>query len=367
MDVNAQQTIGPASGCLTNTALRNWATTQLENNAIRVNTMLQSSSLVRYFTRAAVAAIPALIFAPAPAVANADITALFDPSAGISAADQATIDSAIAFYNTYLTSNIALTIDFGTQTGGGATSIKDVYGSLSYADYYAGLATNAAATGNAVQTSAVASLPNQANNPVTGTGGVSMTTTLAALYGLGPQTSESWSACGNLVGTACIDIGQPDLGTPSLLGEVQHEINEVLGTSSALSTSGLPNPDNPSAADLFRYNAPGLRGFAINTSTDEPCTGTPTAYFSVNGGTTNLNNYNNCNNGGDYGDWGGNAGGPQVQDAFGGPTDFTSMALAWNSTPKVRLTRRAARAGVSPSGHVRSSQFPVRVNSPLRV
>jgi hypothetical protein len=41
--------------------------------------------------------------------------------------------------------------------------------------------------------------------------------------------------------------------------------------------------------------------------------------------------------------------------------------LAWNSTPKVRLTRRAARAGVSPSGHVRSSQFPVRVNSPLRV
>ena len=80
-----------------------------------------------------------------------------------------------------------------------------------------------------------------------------------------------------------------------------------LGTSSALPNGGGTVPGNPAAADLFRYGAPGVRSFALNTSTAEPCTGTPTAYFSVNGGITNLSNYNNCNNGGDYGDWGGAA------------------------------------------------------------
>lgn len=59
-----------------------------------------------------------------------------------------------------------------------------------------------------------------------------------------------------------------------------------------------------------------VRSFSYNSSTDVPCTGSPTAYFSINGGATNLNQYNNCNNGEDYGDWI-YIDGKQVQDAFG--------------------------------------------------
>ncbi|MBV8731269.1 MAG: PEP-CTERM sorting domain-containing protein [Acidobacteriia bacterium] len=113
-------------------------------------------------------------------------------------------------------------------------------------------------------------------------------------------------------------------GTPqaALFGDVEHETDEVLGTSSALPNGGGTVPTDPKAADLFRYSAPGVRSFAINTSTAEPCTGTPTGYLSINGGITNLNPYNNCNNGGDYGDWIFDDG-HQVQDAFG-PDDVPS-------------------------------------------
>ena len=282
----------------------------------------------------------ALGVASAPAMANPTITAVFDPAAnggaGISPADQTTILNALAFYNTNITSTFSTTIDFSTQSAGGASSIKDVYTGVGYGTYYSYLAANAAATLNPVQTSAVASLPNATNNPVTGTGGVAMTTTLALVGGIAPQISNTWSQCGGLTGIACITLGTGELGQPGLLGVVQHEIDEVLGTSSNLPNGGGTRPANPSAADLFRYSAPGVRSFALNTSKTVPCTGTPTAYFSVNGGNTNLSNYNNCNNGGDYGDWGGGANTPaiQVQDAFGNPSNFTSLTLA---APEVAL------------------------------
>jgi hypothetical protein len=55
----------------------------------------------------------------------------------------------------------------------------------------------------------------------------------------------------------------------------------------------------------------------------------------LDGGVTNKNFYNNCSNGGDYGDWGGgNAVNPQVQDAFGDPTDAPFLTLG---SPEVAL------------------------------
>ena len=92
-------------------------------------------------------------------------------------------------------------------------------------------------------------------------------------------------------------------------------------------------PTDPLAADLYRYSASGVRSFALNTSTAVPCTGSPTAYFSIDGGVTNLNSYNNCNNGGDYGDWIG-VDGLQVQDAFGPDTQAASLNI---SSPEVKL------------------------------
>jgi hypothetical protein len=71
----------------------------------------------------------------------------------------------------------------------------------------------------------------------------------------------------------------------------------------------------------------------LNTSTDVPCTGTPTAYLSIDSGGTDLDDYNNCNNGGDYGDWIGTSG-LQVQDAFGPDSQAASLTL---SSPEVTL------------------------------
>jgi hypothetical protein len=274
-----------------------------------------------------------------PAFANPVIVAEFDQGAGFTSADKAQIQAALDFYQTNITSNFTVTIAFGAQGGGGASSLT-LSTTSTYNNYYNALV--AASSGNATDTSAIASLGGGPHtiNPVTGSSDVELSTTLAAFLGLDVQSSVSFAACGGLIASACIQIGTNVLtggagGTPqaSLFGTTQHEVDEVLGTISALPNSGGAIPSDPRAADLFRYSAPGVRSFALNVSTDVPCTGSPTAYLSVDSGLTNLNPYNNCNNGGDYGDWN-FADGLQVQDAFGPDDVASSLNLA---SPEVTL------------------------------
>ena len=273
-----------------------------------------------------------------PAMANPMITANF--TSDYSAADEAVVNNALNFYQQNMTSTFALTIDFGSQAANtGASSIKDVYTGLNYSSYYNALAANQ----NSANASAIASLGGGGlNNPVNGTSTVSMATTLAKVLGLAGQTTETYSECGNMSGNACITINSNALsagngGTPGadLFSLVEHEFNEVLGTSSAL-PNGVPTSQatTPSAADLFRYSANEVRSWATNPSTSVSCSNsTPSAYFSVDGGITNLSNYNNCSNGGDYGDWANNPN-PQVQDAFGDGTSTPFLTLA---SPEVTL------------------------------
>lgn len=305
------------------------------NAATRKNRRVSSFGLV---------AAAALGMAASPALANPTITADF--AAGFSAADEAVINTALAFYETNISNTFSLTIDFGTQAAGtGASSIKAVYSSISYASYYNDLVASAASSGNTVQASAVASLgtPVNGKNPVTNTTHVALTATLANVLGLVASYSQAWTQCDGLTGAACIDIGTDylssgDGGTPAagLLGVVEHEFDEVLGTSSNLPNGGGTVPSNPSAADLFRYSAAGVRSYSTNDGSSATCpNGTPAAYLSVDGGTTNLDNYNNCNNGADYGDWAYNpSSAPQVQDAYGSPSDSPSLTLA---SPEVAL------------------------------
>jgi hypothetical protein len=84
---------------------------------------------------------------------------------------------------------------------------------------------------------------------------------------------------------------------------VEHETDEVLGTVSCIGTSGgapydqcNPGYTDASAADLFRYSAAGVRSFL------DTADGT-SAYFSIDGGVTDIADYNNSPNGEDYGDW----------------------------------------------------------------
>ncbi len=266
------------------------------------------------------------------------INVVYDPTVGFSSADMAAIQSAVDFYTANMSSNFSLTVAIGGQSAGGASS-QWYYGSYSYATYYNALVANS--SGNATDTAAIASLGGpSANNPVTGSTTINMTATLASTLGLGSQYSSAFSSCGNLNANACITLNTTLLntsGTPgaALEGIVQHEMDEVLGTASALPNGGGTVPTIPMVADLYRYSAPGVRSFALNTSTSVPCSGTPTAYFSVDGGNTSPTGatYNNCNNGGDYGDWIGTSG-QNVQDAYGSYSQTVTLNM---NSPEVQV------------------------------
>jgi hypothetical protein len=293
------------------------------------------------FRNTAFAAMLALLVvtdaAITPVRANPSITVLFDPSVGFSAADESVIENAIDFYQTDITSTFSVTVAFGSQSGGGgaASFFTDT---ASYNSYYSALVANS--SGNATDTSAIASLGGgpHINNPVTGSSDIGMAATLAALLGVGAQGSAAFSQCGGLVANACIQIGANALNTSGapaagLNGIVQRAFDEVLGTSSALPNGGGTVPTDPFAADLYRYAATGVRSFALNSSVSVPCTGTPTAFLSIDGGATDLNPYNNCNNGGDYGNWL-FTDGLRVQDAFAPDDVARSLSL---TSPEVTL------------------------------
>ena len=55
-------------------------------------------------------------------------------------------------------------------------------------------------------------------------------------------------------------------------------------------------PHDYSVPDLFRYSAVGVRDLTTGRNGS-------TAYFSINGGTTNLGSWNNNPNNGDLADW----------------------------------------------------------------
>src|SRR5260370_27842940 len=112
---------------------------------------------------------------------------------------------------------------------------------------------------------------------------------------------------------------------------VGHEIDEVLGLGSAL--HGPTSPADPWTEDLSLWASPGVRSFTANTSTTNPCSSTPMSFFSIDGGSTDLNEFNNCNNGGDYGDWITHTP-SQVQDAF---TNFSG-------SPSLSVTSLEVRA-----------------------
>lgn len=87
-------------------------------------------------------------------------------------------------------------------------------------------------------------------------------------------------------------------GQYDITAAAEHEISEVMGRISTLGETGLP-----SVLDELRYTAPGTLATATST----------TAYFSLDGGTTDLGDYN-TNAGADMGDWA--SAGTLTTDAF---------------------------------------------------
>jgi hypothetical protein len=69
-----------------------------------------------------------------------------------------------------------------------------------------------------------------------------------------------------------------------------HELAEVLGRIGGLSST---TPSWRTPFDLYRFKSPGVLDFGYNDA----------AYFSINGGVTNLKAFNNSTSGGDRSDW----------------------------------------------------------------
>jgi hypothetical protein len=231
--------------------------------------------------------------------ANASIYITYDPNAGLGQSTPGFFNEVA--YGTYLT---ALT----------ATASSDAVDLGALAAMNA-LDTAAYGTGNAEITSALAgalgitqTVGNGANS-VAGTtsgGAICYTPGVGTCYnGIIDITTQAHLTSEEPGQTLYYDQngGTQDANAYDFYSVVEHELDEVLGTSSCVDTNGsltndCPDSGTPSAVDLFRYQS---AGNLVLLST------TPGAYFSYDGGVTNGSPtgsvYNTVANGNDYADF----------------------------------------------------------------
>jgi hypothetical protein len=247
----------------------------------------------------------------------------------------ATLNSTVAGYyaSTFSDANAKIYITMGT-TGLGES--EQYFNFMTYSAYAAAL------TGNphqdALQASALAALNAYDATPY-GSGDVEITAALGSALGLtgltgiiegAPNPSNDGDSCTLGVSANCYNGiitlsnsqsyfyddqgGTETSGQYDFYAVVQHETDEILGTSSCISTgsSTLTDPcggNTPSAVDLYRYNSAG--DLALNSACigvgGTATVGCPAgAYFSYDGGTSNGAGafvYNTVANGDDYADF----------------------------------------------------------------
>ena len=216
------------------------------------------------------------------------INVTFDTSVGTApGAFETDVEAAAAFFDKELTNPITVDIavgygEIGGQrvTDGGGES-EAPYNSYSYTAARAALAS--AATSAAAE-EAVSTLP--ASDP-TGLGTVYIPQAEADALGLASGVA---SGSAGFSSTADWNYSLSNLAVPNeidFIGAVEHEFSEILGR-----VSGLDERSEHSIMDLFRYSAAGTRSLVAGKA----------AYFSIDGGTTDLGIFNTVA-GGDYGDW----------------------------------------------------------------
>lgn len=264
------------------------------------------------------------------------ITAVYDSTITANAhaaAIESAINSAIGFYESTFSNPINVAITFSNM-GSGLGQSASYFSSVQYSSYVSALTSTA--SGDATDTTALAHIPVQTNNPITHDANIDVkSANLAAVGMIGPNVNG---------GTISLNSGATTAGgcasnCYNLETVAEHEIDEVLGLGSdafnkANGYSGIYL--DPMAEDLFRYNSSGALSYYANGGPAN----TGAAYFSLNG-TTHLAQFNNSSSqlNNDAGDWAsgplptGNF--PQVQDAVGSPG--SSPLLNGNSPEVVAL------------------------------
>lgn len=212
-----------------------------------------------------------------------------------STAIQAAINAAISEITSLITDNITVNIKF-VQVNTGLGMSSTFISTMSYStQFYPILATKQPTSDHNI---AYASLPPTSPLPLAAPNDT-MTATLPFLRLFGipimPPPGDFDSTIGLNISICNLTRTSVDPSKYDLQSVVLHEMDEVLGTSSALSQpppAAIPSSANP--ADFFRYSALNVRSFDNATDT--------APYFSIDSGATDIANYNH-DGVGDYGDW----------------------------------------------------------------
>ena len=208
------------------------------------------------------------------------------------------INTAIQALESIITTNETMSIHFGYGTIGGTTTTVSALGQSSYSiNVYNYTQVRNALISHAATVAALsgvaASLPS--TDP---TGGGQIYLTLAEAHALGLASGTNVGTVGGVGISDTISLGFTAAGTSVVgggawaVGVFEHEISEVLGRVQALGTAF--GTGNYTPLDFFRYSSAGSM---------ELTQGGTSAYFSVNGGTTNLGAFNLLLSNGDLADW----------------------------------------------------------------
>lgn len=259
----------------------------------------------------------ALIFLGIRPAMALTINPVFDSSitSATNAAEiETTIDEVIRTYESLFSNPIDVSVTFvSTNTGLGLNETS--YVTDTYTDFLAKLTADQS---TAYNVTALAHLPAGPDNPVNGNPDIDVTQANAEALGIfSPNTAASTI----YLNTSLMDVSRTIPIQPTqydLFYIVEHELDEVLGTSSSLvnGSNGDPAPTGPIfAMDLFRYDQNGNRSYTTSSNAE--------AFLSIDG-TTDLAQYNQISNTaypGDFGDYDSytQPAVPQVQDAYGTP------------------------------------------------
>jgi hypothetical protein len=249
------------------------------------------------FTKAGVFGAALAVAAPALAL---NIVPTFDKSItslANASTVEADINQALSVYDAALSSNVTVGISFGWgEIDGAAVSSSDasesesnIYSGYSYAQVVSDFNKAAAANPNdAILVSAAANMA--AANPTTVTN-FAFTKAEAQALGLVPATgmgTDGYVGFSTKIAYS-FDPTTTPAGEYDFEALVEHEVAEVLGRISGISST---KPTLATPFDTMRFSAAGTHAYGY----------TSPAYFSYDGGKTNLVTFNSTG-GGDRGDW----------------------------------------------------------------
>jgi len=257
---------------------------------------------------------------------------------GFDSAAQTTVNQAINFFHSRISDNVNLKIKFVNSGSGLGSSSQSVF-VFNYGNYLNALKNDSNSANDTIALSHLPSTSSPVNStpsPVPGTSNtILLTRGNAVAVGLDttgisvPDGSSSWDATISLnLNNTNFNRTSIDLNKYDLQNVAMHEIDEVLGNGSWL---GQTDTSFFSPMDLFRYTSGGTRTY---TTTGD------NAYFSIDGGTTQLVQFNQDSTG-DYGDYH-TGSGVHVQNAFGTrgvyttnmTTELTGLdVIGYNLTP----------------------------------